>query len=366
MSLFTFPNVLTSYNGTTVPSLSDDINCSGSPASWTNYSAQPVAAPYTLPKPGATLPGAPDATYMNYTQTSTGHTWTATYQITPFLSDYYAPTTSSGLNSSSNLVKAVGYGSTSGCLTYSFGIWGTGSGSGFGNTYLASSIYEAQSALVAEQAENGGQNAMIVLSDGDLNASYYSTNSSAYGTANSTNQYAKAYEFPSAPSGSEVGPTSSSPSDPVPAYYTPATSASSTVGYSTLGGNGKGIYPDWYDQCQQAITASQYATSKGTTVYAVAYGSGSSGCASGWSIGLTDTTLTATGANQSFTLSTLDPCVTMENIASSLSTFYSDYKQGGTTGTCVDASHSTVSLQDIFQAIATNFTTPRLIPNNAT
>jgi hypothetical protein len=366
MSLFTFPNVLTSYNGTTVPSLSDDINCSGTPATWTDYSAQPIAAPYTLPIPGATLPGAPDTTYMSYTQTSTGHTWTATYQITPFLSDYYEPSTSSGLNPSSNLVKAVGYGSTSGCLTYTFGIWGTGSGSGFGNTYLASSIYEAQAALAAEKSANGGQNAIILLSDGNTNASYYSKNSSAYGTANSTNQYADAYQFPSGPAGSEVGPTSTSPSDPVPAYYTPATSTSSTVGYSTLGVNGKGIYPDWYDQCQQAITAAQYATSNGTTVYSVAYGSGSAGCNSGWNIGLTDTTLTATGANQSFTLSTLDPCVTMENIASSLSTFYSDYKQGGTTGTCVDAAHSTVSLQDIFQAIATNFTTPRLIPNNAT
>jgi hypothetical protein len=366
-ALFTFPNVLTSYNGTAVSSVSDDINCGGTPATWTNYSSQPIAAPYTLPVPGATLPGAPDATYLTYTTTSAatspGKTWTATYQITPFLSDYYEPSSSSGLNSSSNLVKAVGYGSTSGCLTYSFGIWGTGSGSGFGNTYLAGSIYEAQAALAAEQALNGGQNAMIVLSDGDMNASYYSKNTSAYGTANSTNQYAKAYEFPSGPAGSEVGPTSTSPSDPVPAYYTPATTTAGT-GYSAL--TGTGVYPDWKDQCQQAITAAQYATSHSTTVFSVAYGSGSSGCASGWNIGLTDTTLVGTGANQSFTLSTLDPCVTMENIASSLSTFYSDYKQGGTSGSCIDAAHSTVSLQDIFLAISSTFTKPRLIPTNAT
>ena len=148
MSLFTFPNVLISYNGTTVNSLSDDINCAGSPATWTNYSAQPIAAPYALPIPGATLPGAPDATYISYTQTSTGKTWNATYQITPFLSDYYLPSASSGLNSSSSLVKAVGYGNTSGCLTYTFGIWGTGAlAAAFGNTYVASAIYAAQSAL---------------------------------------------------------------------------------------------------------------------------------------------------------------------------------------------------------------------------
>jgi hypothetical protein len=81
---------------------------------------------------------------------------------------------------------------------------------------------------------------------------------------------------------------------------------------------------------------------------------------------LTDTTLVATGANQPFTLSSLTPCVTMENMASSLSTFYSDYQQSGSSSSCEDAAHSTISLQDIFQAIATTFTTPRLLPNNAT
>lgn len=363
VSLFTFPNVLTSYNGTTVNSLSDDTNCNGTPATWTTYNSQPVAAPYTLPIPGATLPGAPDATYVSYTQTSTGHTWNATYQITPFLSDFYLPSASSGLNSSSKLVKAVGYGNTAGCLTYTFGIWGTGGGSGYGNTYVASSIYAAQSALASEAAANGGQNAIVLLSDGGMNASYYSKNTSSYGSSNSSNQYADAYEFPSGPAGSQVGPTSSG--YPVPAYYTPATSASSTVAYSTLGVNGKGLYPDWYDQCQQAIQAAQYASNHSTTVFSVAYGSGNSGCNSGWGVGLTDTTLVATGQNQSFNLSSLTPCVTMENIASSLGTFYSDYKQGGTTGTCVDSGHSTISLSEIFQAIATTFTTPRLIPNNA-
>ena len=80
--------------------------------------------------------------------------------------------------------------------------------SGFGNTYFASSIYAAQAALVAAQAANpGSKNAIIFLSDGQANASEYSKNSSAYGTANSINQYAQASEFPEAPSPSEVGPT---------------------------------------------------------------------------------------------------------------------------------------------------------------
>jgi hypothetical protein len=374
MSLFTFPNVLTSYNGTAVPSVSDDINCGGTPATWATHSAQPIAAPYTLPIPGAALTGAPDATSMQYTTTSAAavanKTWTATYQITPFLSDYYDPSATGGLNSSSSLVKAVGYGSTKGCLTYTFGIDGTGSGSGFGNTYFAGAIYEAQAALAAEQAAQtaagnpGTKNALIFVSDGQANASYYA-GGSAYnsGDYGSTTQGTDANEFPQSPKGSEVGPNTTS--NPTPAFYTPATS-SDGFGYSTLGVNGKGLYPDWYDQCQQGIKAAQYATSESTKVFGVAYGSESQGCNSGWNIGLTDTTLVATGANASFTLSQLTPCVTMENIASSLNTFFSDYNQSGSGSTCQDASHPTVSLNDIFQAIAATFTTPRLIPNNAT
>jgi Flp pilus assembly protein TadG len=385
VSLFTFPNVLTYYNGTTAnagtatSSVSNDINCNGSPYTLTNYSHQPIAAPYTLPKPGAVLPGAPNTTYLAYTQTSTGKVWTSTYQITPFLSDYYNVTTASNLNSSSQLVEAVGNGSTSGCLTYTFGIDGnTGQGSGFGNTYLAGAIYAAQSALIAEQAANpGSQNALIILTDGDMNASQYAKNSSAYGTANSTNQFADANQFPEGGTGtSEVGPTFSG--FPTPSYYTPAKilAAENTLGYDTLSstssgsgqtrsGTTKGTYPDWYDQCQQAIVAAQYAISHSTAVYAVAYGAGSSGCNSGWTVGLTDTTLVTTGPNASFTLATLTPCVAVENMASSLSNFYSDYAQSGSSSNCLDNAHNVSSLSGIFQAIAATFSNPRLLPNNA-
>jgi hypothetical protein len=117
------------------------------------------------------------------------------------------------------------------------------------------------------------------------------------------------------------------------------------------------------------MAAAQYATSKGTRVYAVAYGAENSGCNSGWSIGLTDTTLQSSvvnSANISFALSGVDPCVTMENIASTLTYFYSDYQQSGSSSNCTDSAHSTVSLQSIFQAVAASLTTPRLLPNNAT
>lgn len=409
MGLFTFPNVLTAVNGAlpvvsgqTIDSIKNDIACGGSPGTYTNWAKQPLAAPYTLPVPGANLliygstGSAAPSTYMTgleyltYKQTSTGKTWDATYQITPFLSDYYAPSATGGLNSSSALVQAVGYATTKGCLTYTFGIDGSdGTGSHFGNTYFASSLYAAQSALNAEQAAYGGKNAIIFLSDGQANASYFKEDSSAYGGSspyyNSTNQYNEANEFPEGSQGSssisnEVGPTSSG--YPVPAYLTPATilSAQNTLGYDMLSSSGssvggtkrssstQGTYPDWYDQCQQAIKAAQYAANQDTVVFAVAYGAESSGCSNGWTVGATDKGLVATGTNQPFTsLSQLLPCTTMEDIASSWTTFYSDNQQTGNVNLgCTDLNHTTVSLQNIFQAIGSTFTTPRLIPNNAT
>jgi hypothetical protein len=398
LSLFTFPNILTSVNGVATNSLSNDLNCNGSPASYNTPSRQPIAAPYTLPKPGAVLPGAPDATYLTYVQTPAPNTtWTATYQITPFLSDYSNPssTATGGLNAASQLVQAIGYTSSSGavtkgCLTYTFGIDGYGTGSGFGNTYFASAIYAAQSALTAEAAAYpGSQNAIIFLSDGQANASEYTKNSGAYTPSNS-NQQAHAYEFPEGPANSEVGPSSliytNTPAWPAtPAYYTPAKvlPAQNTLGFDTLSstasvagqtrsGTTQGTYPDWYDQCQQAILAGYYAANtKGSRVYSVAYGSEASGCGAPgtWSIGLTDTVKVATGTyNQPFaSAANVLPCTTMEDIASSWSYFYSDNQQAGNVNLgCTDLNHTSVSLQDIFLAIEATFTTPRLLPNNAT
>jgi hypothetical protein len=154
-------------------------------------------------------------------------------------------------------------------------------------------------------------------------------------------------------------------------YLTPAT-VSASLGYSATGANGAGIYPDWQDQCQQAIVAAHYAATypgAPTTVYAVAYGAENTGCTNGWSVGLTDTTYVARGAyNVSVSIPGLIPCTTVEDIASSLQTFYSDYQQSGSQvdRNCVDDSHTVTSLSEIFQSIAASFTTPRLLPNDAT
>jgi hypothetical protein len=125
------------------------------------------------------------------------------------------------------------------------------------------------------------------------------------------------------------------------------------------------------DECQQGIVAAQYAMAAGTTVYSVAYGaasSGATGCGGGaHADDFNDVTSVATGKNVPFgSLSSLTGCLAMENMASSIDTFYSDWTQSGSGSNCVDNSHPEVYLNDIFSAIASSFTTPRLIPNSAT
>ncbi len=227
------------------------------------------------------------------TYAPTGST-TATYQAIPWQSDYRTSDTAVGLNISSDVVKAVN-GKT-GCT----GIQAPG-GDG---TYYAGVIYAAQASLAAEQLANpGSKNVMIVLSDGDASAS-----------------------------SSKIA-------------------SSTTDGKLTLNGTGSNnvyTYPSALGQCGQAVVAANAATAAGTTVYTVAYGSGSSGCS-------TDATYSAYPG--------ITPCQTMEKMASSAATFFSDYNQSGSGSTCQSASQPTTSINQIFQQIVSQFTSPRLIPN---
>jgi hypothetical protein len=261
VSLFSFPNVTT---GT----VAKDYTCGGTP----------LKQPYTFPS----------ATATSYTSTDG-----ATYQVTPFLSDYYQPSSANGLNPNSEIVEAI-----TGCMQ----------NPGGENTYYAGAIYAAQAALVAQQKLNkSSKNAIILLSDGQANQ------------------------------------TDSSKMD-------------SSVTLKT-----NGLYPSMKDECQQAIMAASAAAAAGTRVYAVAYGSESSGCVTGSSF--TDTSLVATGTyNVPVALGTLTPCVTMEDIASSLSYFYADSTSAGNA--CTDNAHSTASLQDIFLSIASSITNPQLLPQH--
>jgi Flp pilus assembly protein TadG len=252
----------------------------------TPWSSLPQAMAYSFPAAGASSYVPAQSDYATYPMTL----GTATYQITNFLSDYRVSNSATSLNPSSTLVKAAG--GVIGCGTMAppnyDGIFGT---------YYAGVIYAAQSALVAQKAANpGSANVMIILSDGDATA--------------------------------------------------PQTNGNNTVMGSPATGNGQ--YPSWVGECGQAVVAAKYATSQGTQVYSVAYGSEPTGCASDQSAG---------------SYPNITPCGTMSAMASAPQYFYSDYHQSGSTSTCV-AGQPVTSLSGIFTAISADLTTARLIPNN--
>ena len=120
-------------------------------------------------------------------------------------------------------------------------------------------------------------------------------------------------------------------------------------------GNAGNTYPSLQDQCHQAITAAQKASSFGTTVYSIAYGAGSSGC---------NTDSTANGS------STISPCATMQQMSSgyvstsNMPHFYSDSSTKTNSGQCT--SQYNLNLQGIFGSITSQLSKARLIPNNVT
>ncbi len=293
VSLFTFPNVAKTTNTATSTSAAT----TGAANFYGCAGVIPTPAPYTFPTAGAS-----SYTPVSLTFTPSGQskpiTTQATYQVVDYTSDYYLGTATNRLNSSSNLVKAIG--GASGCTAMK--------SNGGEGTYYAGVINAAQDSLMAQKTlYPKAKNALIILSDGQAQASSSQLNSGV--TLTTT-----------------------------------------------------GLYPSAKDECQQAIMAAQAAATAGTTVYSVAYGSEGSGCLT--SSGGTDSSSIVTGIT-GFTLSALTPCQTMLDIASSTGTFYSDYNQSGSGSTCQDASHTVSSMYDIFASISASFTTPRLLPNDA-
>jgi hypothetical protein len=190
VSLFTFPNV-------TANTVSDDTTCG---------SGNPTIVPYTLPA----QPASGNTTWTPPTGTA------GTYQITTYLDNYSSTNGQGGSpNESSGINVATGAGGCNGMQT-----------PGGDGTYYAGVINAAQTSLMAAAAANlGSENIMIILSDGDANA----TSAKIAGNKGAT-------------SGSTI------------------------------------VYGSTNDQCQQAIQAAQNASTLGTTVYTVAYGAESSGC----------------------------------------------------------------------------------------
>jgi Flp pilus assembly protein TadG len=354
VSLFGFPNV-------PVTQVADDYNCGGTP----------IAAVYSLP----TIPASGSTTaYTPFAYTG-ATPYTATYQILQhsadtthidangFTSDYYASTQT--LNSTSLLVKAIGNGSTNGCLTppstststkslATAAGWSTGGYGGYSwpdtnyMTSFAGAIYAAQTALQAEQAATTAlgltsNNAIIFVSDGQANMRYDG--------------------FPQKTS------TAGSGGDSVTSAGSSTYSASATNLTGTTGTWGQ--YPDFNAGCQQAIMAAQYAKAAGTRFYAVAYGSEANGCVTDdGSYGSAQVVVTGTLNVPITSASQVIPCVVMENMASQGATssdpwyFYTDGSSAANG--CKDNSHTSTDLNSIFGAITTTFTHPRLLPNNAT
>jgi Flp pilus assembly protein TadG len=241
----------------------------------------PTAEPYTFPS--TTASSYTDGTITTTTGSGKHQTTTTTsvtYQILGYSSNYRSSDTASALTSTAAVVQAAG-GGASNCP----GMQAPG-GEG---TYYAGVIYAAQASLAAAQTANPqSKNVMIIISDGNA------------GTTDS---------------GAMPG-------------------ASTTTG----------TYPSTIDQCHQAVTAAQAATTAGTTVYTVAYGAESSGCG-------TDSP-------------SITPCQVMQQMASNSATFFSDYTAAG-GGACVAAAEPMAALADIFKAIGGDLTLARLIPNNS-
>lgn len=279
-------------------------------------STNPTAGPYTFP---STTAGS--LTNMTYKTGST--TVTETYQITGFLNDYRTDNQATSLTTSSILTKAVG-GKT-GC---------TGIQTSQENTYYAGAIYAAQSALTAEaQLKAGTENVIILLSDGNA-------------TAKETN-----------PPGSGTFYCQNTRTNVSAGTFCPGQNDMVTGTQSTTVATNAGKYPSWVGECSQAIDAANYAKNQGTKVYAIAYGSpatsSSANCAS--------------DRTNSVSHPYVSPCDTMKAIASSTSTFYSDfYLPGSDTGCQASGPNNTItSLNSIFKTIAYDMTAVRLIPNGS-
>jgi Flp pilus assembly protein TadG len=314
VSLFTFP----AMDASTVQ---NDYNCSGQ---------QATGEPYTFPPVNAT-----SLQTMPITVTSYGGGWgwgwgqpttttvQTTYQITGFANDFRTSDSAQSLNSSSNIVNAVGQ--SQGCP----GVQPNDTQ----NTYFAATIYQAQAALVAQQQANPGTaNVMVILSDGNATA----VNNSYFQDMN----------------------TQASPG--------PAVNNTSN-----------GIYPNLKGQCGQAVDAALYATNytsgskaDGTTVFTIAYGSPSYSQGGGY-YGNQGNCASDIGAGQH---PNITPCQDMQEMSSGWlaspqdkSHFYSDYydaAQGDAGCQAADQNNTITSLNDIAKAIVTQLMEVRLISPN--
>ena len=265
------------------------------------------------------------------------------YGIIPF-NTAYKTNDSAGLSLSSALAQAVAASGT-GCNGLS--------APGGQQTYYAQVIYTAQEALAIQQASNPtSKNIMIILSDGDATACATGANP-AYGGCNSATQIVAdnnpTCALPVKTAGNCLNGTGTSTTNPA------TTVNGLTYGYQSY------IYPSALGECGQAVQAAQKATAAGTMVYTIGFGSELSGCTSDekFTVNISSTADGAQawpGGNNPGT-----PCNAIAAMASNTNTFYSDASGG--CPALSPANKDFTSLVNIFDAITTGLTSPRLIPN---
>jgi Flp pilus assembly protein TadG len=313
VALYTFPALVSNTNNTNAQ---NDADCGAQ-----------MIAPTTTSGSGSSKKATGTISLYNYPGTASTPTPDPVYQIVGFSSDYSSNDSShTALISSSYLVKATGGGSNTTC-TYNNssngGVRGGIQDVGGASTFYAGVVYQVQNDLYNQYAtrlynnKTQTQNVMILLTDGDAEAS-----------------------------NANLG------------YYNQTTFA------TTNNSNSNGSYPSYRSECHQAITAALAATNgtypttqidseavPDTIVYGVAYGAEASGCS---------------------TDSGLEPCDTIREMSSSYNwtpstdqTFFSDYTSSGSTSTCISNSHPSTSISSIFQQIALTLSIARLLPLGA-
>jgi Flp pilus assembly protein TadG len=361
VALFTFPNVAAGASQAGIVESGDYTCTSTVPSSYkgSSYSYQAAAGGYITmlwtpaymqPYPGIawampyTFPPIPAST-SGYAIAS--GSYAPTYELTPFLADYN--TAANSLNTSSNLVKAVG--GVSGC-----GGMAPSNYDGNYGTYYAGAIYAAQAALLKQQTLHANSsNVMIVLGDGNSD-----------GPPPSSSPNPSTPSIPTSPTQSET--TYASTSSLNTEYTLPST-------YMLAEQNGGGVYPSQVGQCGQAVIAAQYAanyssggTPNPTWIFTIAYGALSYSSAATDGSGACDTDVGA-GSHPNIT-----PCQTLQQMATQQSgytispSFYSDYTAtGGDAGCQANSDNSGITaISDIYNAIKAKLSKARLIPNGTT
>ena len=321
----------------------DDVGLFVFPAISTNYSANSYKSDYCGSKVNSVpynfnnvTPGSTQNLAMD-TATSTPNTDAGAYEIIPF-NDTYKTNDSSSLLATAALAEAVGF-SGSGCNGLS--------APGGQGTYYAQVIYTAQAALAQQQAATpNSKNIMIILSDGDATACSALANTAAGGDDCS-------------------GGASQIVAENNPSCAKTGGSCLNGTGTKTTNPTGYQLpnYPSALGMCGQAVQAAQLATAAGTVVYTIGFGSETSGCASDKTY-----TISATAANGAEAWPSgpyaKTPCNAIAAMASNVNTFFTDNSVGCPALTPANANFS--SMAQIFQAIVTGLTSPRLIPNGTT